>query len=110
MKLIKMHHMETAKQEIQTSLEQSQVAWEAKSTESEAQLSKLQELAQQKDDKIDALKATVVAVQQVQETLERDKQVLHGQLAERQERLQSLATMLADSADKLRKGADLAQG
>ena len=102
--------LETAKQEIQTSLEQAQAGWETKSAEFEAQLDKLQEQAQQKDDKIEALKATVASVQQVQETLERDKQVLHGQLAERQERLQSLATLLAESADKLRKGADLAQG
>ena len=102
--------LESAKQELQTSLEQSQASWEAKSTEIEAQLGKIQEQAQQKDDKIEALKATIAGVQQVQETLERDKQVLHGQLAERQERLQSLAAMLAESADKLRKGADLAQG
>ena len=102
--------LETAKQELKTSLDQAQTTWEAKSAENEVQLGKLQEQAQQKDDKIEALKATVVGVQQAQETLERDKQVLHGQLAERQERLQSLATLLAESADKLRKGADLAQG
>ena len=102
--------VETAKQEIKTSFEQAQATWETKSTELEAQLNRLQEQAQQKDDKIEALKATVAGVQQVQETLERDKQVLQGQLAERQERLQSLATMLAESADKMRKGADLAQG
>ncbi len=102
--------LETVKQELKTSLEQAQAVWEAKSAENEAQLGRLQEQAQQKDDKIEALKATVAGVQQAQETLERDKQVLHGQLAERQERLQALATLLADSADKLRKGADLAQG
>ncbi len=83
---------------------------EAKSAESEARFGKLQAQAQEKDDKIEALKATVAGVQQTQETLERDKQVLHGQLAERQERLQALAALLAESADKLRKGADLAQG
>lgn len=83
---------------------------EAKSAESEARFGQLQAQAQEKDDKIEALKATVVGVQQTQETLERDKQVLHGQLAERQERLQALAALLAESADKLRKGADLAQG
>ncbi|MBL0210898.1 MAG: response regulator [Holophagaceae bacterium] len=102
--------LETAKQEIQTGFEQAQAAWGTKSAEIEAQVGKLQEQAQQKDDKIEALKATVASVQQVQETLERDKQVLQGQLAERQERLQSLATMLAEAADKMRKGADLAQG
>ncbi len=102
--------LETAKLELRTSMDQAQATWEAKSAEHETQLGKLQEQAQQKDDKIEALKATVIGVQQAQETLERDKQVLHGQLAERQERLQALATLLGESADKLRKGADLAQG
>jgi len=78
-------------------------------TELEAELQTGRDELKTKDDKIEALKATVAGVQQVQETLERDKQVLQGQLAERQERLQSLATLLAESADKMRKGADLAQ-
>ncbi len=82
----------------------------AKATDLEAELQIGRDEMKAKDDKIEALKATVASVQQVQETLERDKQVLQGQLAERQERLQSLATLLAESADKLRKGADLAQG
>ncbi len=83
---------------------------ESKSAASESQLADLQKQIQERDDKIEALKATVAAVQQVQETIERDKQVLNGQLAERQERLQSLASLLSEAADKLRKGADLAQG
>ncbi len=102
--------LETTHQELQASHQKAQDEWEAKAAEAETRLAEIQKLLQERDDKIEALMATVAAVQQVQETLERDKQVLNGQLAERQERLHSLGALLGEAADKLRKGADLAQG
>ena len=42
--------------------------------------------------------------------IEREKQTIHGQLAEHRERLQNLDGLLQEIQDKLRRGSDLARG
>ena len=42
--------------------------------------------------------------------LEREKQAIHGQLAEHRDRLQNLDGLLKDIQDQLRRGSDLVRG
>ena len=57
-----------------------------------------------------ALDLPIVDRQEQAATLEREKQGLEGQLAERNDRLSSLHGLLGELSERLRKGADLAQG
>jgi len=48
--------------------------------------------------------------QESQGLVEREKQAIHGQLAEHQDRLRNLDGLLQEIQDKLRRGSDLARG
>jgi chromosome segregation ATPase/CheY-like chemotaxis protein len=59
---------------------------------------------------LDAKESELHQLQERLQQLERDKQALEGQLAERGDRLAGLHTLLGELSERLRKGADLAQG
>jgi CheY-like chemotaxis protein/predicted nucleic acid-binding Zn-ribbon protein len=64
------------------------------------------ELLQGLDEKEAELQQAIAHGQQ----LDREKQGLEGKLAEKSDRLASLSALLADLSERLKKGADLAQG
>ncbi|MBI1753765.1 MAG: response regulator [Acidobacteria bacterium] len=64
----------------------------------------------QKDAEIGRLLRTLGDQQEAHAALDREKQAVHGQLAEHKDRLQNLDSLLQDIQDKLRRGSDLARG
>lgn len=102
--------LEAAKQDLEAAFSKAQSEWEATVGQHETERNDLQNFLAAKDAEIEKLKSTIAASQETRESLERDKQVLNGQLAERDERLASLSTLLGQAAEQLRKGADLAKG
>lgn len=64
----------------------------------------------QKDAEIGRLMRTLGDQQDAHAALDREKQAVHGQLAEHKDRLQNLDRLLQDIQDKLRRGSDLARG
>ena len=63
-----------------------------------------------KDAEISRLNQALTDLQEAHAVLEREKQAIHGQLAEHRDRLQSLDGLLQEIQDKLRRGSDLARG
>ena len=102
--------LEASKQSVEAEFAKAKNDLETLASQHEAERGELQKLIAARDGEIEKLKTSFTAFQETQESLERDKQVLNGQLAERDERLSSLSMMLSEAADRLRKGADLAKG
>ncbi len=60
-----------------------------------------------KESELTGLRSSHGTLQEAHGNLEREKQGLHGQLAERQDRIKALGSLLEELADKLRQGAGL---
>ena len=63
-----------------------------------------------KEAEIARLNQVLTDQQEAHAILEREKQAIHGQLAEHRDRLQNLDGLLQEIQDKLRRGSDLARG
>ncbi len=64
----------------------------------------------QKDVELARLNQALAEQAQAHGELEREKQAVHGQLAEHRDRLQNLDGLLKDIQDQLRRGSDLVRG
>lgn len=64
----------------------------------------------QKEAEIARLNQVLLDQREAHAVLDREKQALHGQLAEHRDRLQNLDGLLQEIQDKLRRGSDLARG
>ena len=64
----------------------------------------------QKDAELARLNQALAEQAQAHGELEREKQAIHGQLAEHRDRLQNLDGLLKDIQDQLRRGSDLVRG
>ncbi len=102
--------LEATKQELHGHFEQAKGEWDQGAAQHESERVELQRVIADKESELKSHKTSLADLQDAHEGLSRDKQVLNGQLAERQERLQSLSAIMAEALEKLRKGADLAQG
>lgn len=63
-----------------------------------------------KEAEVQRLHQALANQQEAHQALEREKQTVHGQLAEHRDRLQNLDALLQEIQDKLRRGSDLARG